>query len=108
GTLPLLSKAQERKADRLMLLEPRSEFSEAVRTVNTGLLLSTLDEPNKVIAITSSLPREGKSTLAINLALAQSQTKRVLLVDADLRRPAIGKRLGLSEAGVGLTELLTR
>src|SRR5690606_37568630 len=107
GALPRLTKAQKQKASRLMLVEPQSEFSEAVRTINTGVLLSSLDEPHKVVAITSSLPQEGKSTVAVNLALAQSQTRRVLLIDADLRRPVLAKRLGLPEASVGLTELLT-
>lgn len=107
GALPKLTKEQEKNASRLMLAEPQSAFCEGVRTINTGVLLSTLDEPHKVIAITSSLPQEGKSTLAVNLALAQSQTKRVLLVDADLRRPVLAKRLGLPDASVGLTELLT-
>src|SRR5690606_6739547 len=81
-------------------------FSEGVRTINTGILLSTLDEPHKVVAISSSLPQEGKSTLAANLALSQSQTKRVLLIDADLRRPVVARQLGLPEAGIGLTEML--
>lgn len=107
GALPRLAKEQEQKASRLMVLEPQSAFSEAVRTINTGVLLSTLDEAHRVIAITSSLPQEGKSTLAVNLALAQSQTRRVLLIDADLRRPVVAHRLGLPESGVGLTELLT-
>src|SRR5690606_31732744 len=107
GTLPTLTKDQALKAPRLMLVEPHSEFSEGVRTVNTGVLLSTLDEPHRVVAVTSSLPQEGKTTLAANLALAQSQTKRVLLLDGDLRRPVLAKRLGLRESGAGLTELLT-
>ena len=107
GALPMLTKEQEAKAPRLMLVEPQSAFCEGVRTINTGVLLSSLDEPHKVIAVTSSLPQEGKSTLAANLALAQSQTKRVLLVDGDLRRPVLAKRLGLPETTVGLTELLT-
>ncbi|MCO5119209.1 MAG: polysaccharide biosynthesis tyrosine autokinase [Burkholderiaceae bacterium] len=107
GALPKLTKEQELKAPRLMLFEPQSAFSEAVRTVNTGVLLSSLDEPHKVIAITSSLPQEGKSTLATNLALTQSQTKRVLLIDGDLRRPVLAKRLRVPETTVGLTEFLT-
>lgn len=106
GALPRLTKEQGKKAPRLMLAEPHSAFSEGVRTINTGVLLSTLDEPHKVVAISSSLPQEGKSTLASNLALSQSQTKRVLLIDADLRRPVVARQLGLPEAGVGLTEML--
>src|SRR5690606_27082458 len=107
GALPKLSKADERDLTRLLLKEPHSEFSEGVRTISTGVLLSTLDEAHKVVAVTSSLPKEGKSTLAANLALAQSQTKRVLLIDGDLRRPVLGRRLGLPETTLGLTDLLT-
>lgn len=107
GALPRLDKAQETKAAQLSLAEPSSAFAEAVRTINTGVLLSTLDEQHKIIAVTSSLPNEGKSTLAANLALAQGVSKRVLLIDADLRRPVVAKRLGFDESHIGLTELLT-
>src|SRR5690606_17611307 len=69
GALPKLTKEQERIAARLMLVEPQSAYSEGVRTVNTGVWLSCPDEPHKVVVITSSLPQEGKSTLAANLAL---------------------------------------
>ena len=106
GALPKLGGPQERKATRLMIEEPNSAFAEAVRTVNTGILLSTLDTQNKIVAITSSLPEEGKSTLATNLALAQAKTKRVLLIDSDLRRPVLAARLGIQAGEKGLTELL--
>src|SRR5690606_26482513 len=53
GTLPKMTREQQKMASRLMLLEPQSEFSEGVRTISTGVLLSTLDDPNRVIAITS-------------------------------------------------------
>src|SRR5690606_11049708 len=106
GALPRLTKDQQSRASPL-LLDPRSAFAEAIRTINTGILLSTLDEPHKVIAITSTLPQEGKSTIALNLAFSHGRTRRVLLVDGDLRRPALARRLGLPEATPGLTDLLT-
>lgn len=106
GALPRLTKDQQSRASPL-LLDPRSAFAEAIRTINTGILLSTLDEPHKVIAITSTLPQEGKSTIALNLAFSHGRTRRVLLVDGDLRRPALARRLGLPESTPGLTDLLT-
>jgi polysaccharide biosynthesis transport protein len=57
--------------------------------------------------VTSSVPEEGKTAVALNLALAEAQTKRVLLIDADLRRPSIGEKLGLARGTPGLTDLLS-
>jgi hypothetical protein len=74
--------------------DTQSAFAEAVRTVRTGVLMSSLDEPHKVVVITSSVPEEGKTTLSFNLACALGQVKKVLLVDGDLRRPKIGKLVG--------------
>lgn len=106
GALPKLSGAEVKSASRLVKDIPNSAFAEAVRSVNTAILLGTLDHPHKVIAITSALPGEGKSTLAINLALAQGAGKRVLLIDADLRRPVLSSRLGLDASAPGFTEIL--
>ena len=74
--------------------DTQSTFAEAVRTVRTSVLMSALDEPHKVVVITSSVPEEGKTTLSFNLACALGQVKKVLLVDGDLRRPKIGKLVG--------------
>jgi Mrp family chromosome partitioning ATPase len=56
--------------------------------------MSSLDDPHKIVVITSSVPEEGKTTLSFNLACALGQVKKVLLVDGDLRRPKIGKLVG--------------
>lgn len=85
--------------------EPKSLFAEAIKTVRTGILLSGIDHPRKTLVVTSSLPGEGKSTVAINLALAHAQTKRVLLIDADMRRPSIARVLGLDNTHPGLSML---
>lgn len=85
---------------------PKSLFAEAVKTIRTGILLSGIDHPQKSLVVTSSVPGEGKSTVAINLALAHSQTKRVLLIDADMRRPSIAKVLGLDNTHPGLSMLV--
>jgi polysaccharide biosynthesis transport protein len=86
---------------------PQSQMAESYRALRTSLLLTTLGAPPKTILITSALPREGKTTTSINTAvvLAQKGT-RVLLIDADLRRPSIHKALGLGSR-VGLSNVLT-
>lgn len=84
---------------------PKSLFAEGIKTIRTGILLSGIDHPKKTLVVTSSVPGEGKSTVAINLALAHAQTKRVLLIDADMRRPTIAKVLGLDNTHPGLSML---
>jgi capsular exopolysaccharide synthesis family protein len=86
--------------------DTQSTFAEAVRTVRTGVLMSALDAPHKVVVITSSVPEEGKTTLAFNLACALGQVKKVLLVDGDLRRPKIGKLVGRESRQAGLSDLV--
>jgi succinoglycan biosynthesis transport protein ExoP len=72
-----------------------SIFSESVRTIRTSLILAALDDPIKRMLVTSSVPGEGKTSVAMNLAAAFGESERVLLVDADLRRPSLDKALGL-------------
>lgn len=86
--------------------DTQSTFAEAVRTVRTSVLMSSLDEPRKVVVITSSVPEEGKTTLSFNLACALGQVKKVLLVDGDLRRPKIGKLVGRDSKSPGLADLV--
>jgi succinoglycan biosynthesis transport protein ExoP len=87
---------------------PHSQMSESYRALRTSLLLSNLGAPPKVIMITSALPQEGKSTTSISCAnvLAHEGTRRVLLIDADLRRPSIHKTLGMGPRS-GLSNVLT-
>jgi len=86
---------------------PNSQMAESYRALRTSLLLSNLGAPPKVIIVTSALPQEGKSTTSISCAnvLAQKGT-RVLLIDADLRRPSIHKTLGMGPRS-GLSSVLT-
>jgi capsular exopolysaccharide synthesis family protein len=86
--------------------DTQSTFSEAVRTVRTSVLMSALDDPHKVVVITSSVPEEGKTTLSFNLACALGQVKKVLLVDGDLRRPKIGKLVNRDGRAPGLADLV--
>ncbi len=95
------------KAHDYILDKPHSRFSEALNTLKTSLILTSPDEAVKVLQITSSVPNEGKSTLAIAFArlLAKSGNK-VILVDGDLRLGSLEKKLGISKAGKGLTDLV--
>jgi succinoglycan biosynthesis transport protein ExoP len=106
-SLPLLRGNDAKSVGRHYLEDPKSVFSEAIRTARTGVLLSAADSSSVTIVVTSSVPNEGKTAVAVNLALAQAQGKRVLLVDADLRRPSVAAVLGLDASKPGLTNLLS-
>ncbi|MBT0772112.1 polysaccharide biosynthesis tyrosine autokinase [Kineosporia sp. J2-2] len=80
--------------------------AEAFRTLRTNLQFADVDHPPRVIAVTSALPDEGKTTTACNIALILAQSgARVVLVEGDLRKPAVGRYLGISNAA-GLTNVL--
>ena len=74
--------------------EPTSGFAEEIRTIRTGVALSSLDQSQQTLVVTSTVSGEGKSTVALNLALALGQLGNVLLIDADLRRPSLAKLFG--------------
>jgi capsular exopolysaccharide synthesis family protein len=80
----------------ITILHPASAASEAYRTLRTSLLYSRVDAPPKVILVTSAGPREGKSTVCANLSVVLAQShKNTLVVDCDLRRPALHQLFGL-------------
>jgi len=88
-------------------VRPQSQMAESYRALRTSLLLSHLGAPPKVIMVTSALPQEGKTTTSINCAVVLAQKGiRVLLIDADLRRPSIHKTLGMGPRS-GLSNVLT-
>ena len=88
-------------------VRPQSQMAESYRALRTSLLLSNLGAPPKVIMVTSALPQEGKTTTSINCAVVLAQKGvRVLLIDADLRRPSIHKTLGMGPRS-GLSNVLT-
>lgn len=91
---------------------PKSRMAEAYRAVRTSLYFRTRGEPSKVIQVTSPNPGDGKSTLSCNLAVSIAQAgKRVLLMDADFRRPRVHKlvgsatKCGISSVIAGTAEL---
>lgn len=87
-------------------LDEHSVAAEAFRAIRTNLQFLDVDRPPRVIVVGSSVPGEGKSTLAVNLAAALAQSgSRVMLVEADLRRPRVMRYLGLIE-GAGLSNVL--
>ena len=95
------------KSELAFITDSQSLFSESIRTIRTSVLMSALDSPKKVIVITSSVPEEGKTTVSFNLACALAQVKRVLLVDADLRRPKIGRLIGRDKDAPGLSHMVS-
>lgn len=88
-------------------LEPQSQISEAYRTLRTSILLSRAGQPPQVIVFTSALPRDGKTMTSVNTAVVMAkQGKRILLIDADLRRPSIHTVLDLP-SDLGLSNVLS-
>jgi len=88
--------------------DPKSPISEQYRTIRTNIQFSSIDREIRSIMITSTAPGEGKSTTAANLAVVfAQQNRKVLLVDADLRKPTVHYTFNLTNT-FGLTSVLTR
>jgi capsular exopolysaccharide synthesis family protein len=106
GKLLALTASKE-VVETVTQIRPQSQMAESYRALRTSLLLSNLGAPPKVIMVTSSRPQEGKTTTSINTAIVLAQKGvRVLLVDADLRRPSVHKTLGMGPRS-GLSNVLT-
>ena len=108
GTVQVLDEEVlgKQPAARAFQSDPNSLFSESIRSVRTSVLLSTIDEPHRVVMVTSTVPGEGKTTISINLAFALGQMKKVLLIDGDMRRPSLEKSLGGLKGTHGLVDYL--
>ena len=90
-----------------LMQKPHSGYMEAINSLKISLRLSDPDARIKAIQVTSSVPLEGKSSLVLSLAVVMAKEgKKVLVVDADLRRSSLPKTLGLPENGPGLTDFV--
>lgn len=118
GVLPLVND-KSLKGKGVLPLTPNDvstaseTYSEAVNTCRTALSVRNErefgeDREFKVLLVTSSIPDEGKSTVALNLAHSFGQLERTLLIDCDLRKPSIAGALGIPAISVGLSSLLTQ
>jgi len=116
--IPVLASVQKMEATKLVkdkksfplpyyqIHHPLSPFSESIRTLRSGIHMSDVDRPPKVIHVTSSCPGEGKTTIAISLAIsAATSNLKVALIDADLRHPSASRFFRL-EKDKGLVDLL--
>lgn len=105
GSIPL--DKERRKSAAISFDVDRSGISEAFRKLRTNLQFIAVDSPPRVIVVTSSMPSEGKSTTAINLALALAEAGHsVVLVDGDMRRPTLHRYLDLV-GSVGFSTVLS-
>jgi capsular exopolysaccharide synthesis family protein len=105
--LPVLPGGREERKRRTLLTRmPESAFAESYRKLRTSFLLSQVPDPPRVAVVTSAMPREGKTSVAINLSIALAQRgASVLLIDADLRRPRVHTVLSLDNT-YGLSTML--
>ncbi|APD89598.1 chain-length determining protein [Alteromonas mediterranea] len=109
GLIPWL--AHKKKTDlpiRTFFDGKKHQFSEAVRTLRTSLSLLNIEKENQAILVTSSVPKEGKTTVSINLAFALGQLDKTILIDADLRRPSIGKQFNIPSYQPGVANLVLK
>lgn len=89
-----------------ILQEPRSAFAESMRTIAASIRLFDIDNPPRSVLVTSSEPSEGKTTTAISVARLQALAGlKVIIVDTDIRKPAVHERLAVRRAP-GLVEVL--
>jgi capsular exopolysaccharide synthesis family protein len=108
GSIPH-SKADEHGLENSFLRHPRAPFSEAIRSSRVAVQLSGSGNHSKCVLITSTLPSEGKTTLAVNLALSFAAAgEKTVLIDADLRKPRLHEVFDLKHQvnGNGLSSLL--
>lgn len=109
GLLPFDETLASGKAQQLITYtNPKSNTSEAYRTLRTNIQFSSLDRDLRTLVVTSTKPGEGKSTITSNMAIAMAQSgKKVLLLDCDLRKPTIHKKFGVTNVK-GLTNVLLK
>jgi capsular exopolysaccharide synthesis family protein len=107
GIIPRVQPAAGEAADDLVVHRaPSSAVAECCRAIRTNLLFMSPDKPLKTILVTSSSPQDGKTTAAVDLSITMADSgNRVLLLDADMRRPRVHTALGV-QGGKGLSSLI--
>ena len=105
GTIPLV---KSKALARLVLSKKHKEFAESIRSIRTSILLNNMEKSGKVIMLTSTVPQEGKSTTASNLAIALGQMHSTILIDADMRRPSISKNFRINISTPGLANIISQ
>lgn len=94
--LGIIAHHQVENGDPVVNSQPRSPVAEAFRSLRTNIQFASVDTPVKTLLVTSPSPEDGKSTVAVNLGVSLAQSgNRVTIIDTDLRRPQVHKRLGL-------------
>ncbi|KHT47855.1 GumC family protein [Vibrio sinaloensis] len=109
GTLPIVKDKLYKKApidSRVFENKKFVAFQESVDSTRTSLYLNLHNSDRKILAISSSVPGEGKTTTSVNLAMSFAKLEKVLLIDCDLRKPSIATRFGLSASQPGLTNVI--
>ena len=107
GVLPLMKSAPDAPLERIVVDDNANTFAEGIRTIRSVVQLSTADVPHKSVLVTSSVPNEGKTTVASNLALAFAQVKKTILIEADMRRPRLARLLSMEPGHPGLSEFVS-
>ena len=104
--VPVVKHKLDRPED-IVIIKPQAMVAEAIRTLRGSLTLTDVDNPPKIIMLTSSVPAEGKTFISVGLARVASQSgQRVIIVDADMRHPRVHKALGIENED-GLVQVLS-
>ena len=106
SVVPLVAKKSRRQLARLFDDNDNPRFSETIRNLRTWLMLQNSDTPSQVVLVTSTVPEEGKSTIANNLASSLTSLERVLLIDADMRQPTLSLNFDFAPDSPGLANVI--
>ncbi len=106
GLLPIVKANTRRMIVEHYIDKTDKPFMESVKTIRTGIMLSGIDNPHKVLVVTSSIPGEGKTTVSTNLAISLGEMENTLLIEADMRRPTMAKTFDLPVGTPGLANLI--
>ena len=106
SVVPLVTRKSRRQLARLFDDNDHPRFCETIRNLRTWLMLHSSDMPSHVVLVASTMADEGKSTIANNLAYSLAKLERVLLIDADMRRPSLSLNFDFPADGPGLANVL--